>query len=404
MSHILAKKIRIPYALAVHDHRETQAVVKVINGHRTGLGTKVTEFEDKVANLFGKKYGVMVNSGSSANLLAAELMHLPEGSEVITPIVTFTTVIAPLVQKRLVPVFVDVEMGSYLLNIDQVEKSITKKTRALMVPSLLGNIPDMARLAALARRHKLFLIEDSCDTIGATFAGKPTGFYSNISTTSFYGSHIITAGGGGGMICVNRPTDTRTLKVLRGWGRSSAVMESEDIEERYRNKIAGIPYDSKFIFETIGYNFLPLEISAAFGLVQLAKLKRFKQTRKQNFARLLSYFSRYERYFYLPKQHQEVETSWLAFPLTIKQSVPFSRMEIVKFLEHHGIQTRPLFSGNILRQPGFRDIVVRCPLQSYPVADTIMKNSFVIGCHHGLFSHHLSYLIAVFEKFFSLLD
>jgi len=401
MARKLEKYLRIPYALAVHDHRETKAVVDVIDSHRTGLGPKVGEFEQKVAKLFGKKHGVMVNSGSSANLLATELMKLPPGSEVITPIVTFTTVIAPLVQKRLVPVFVDAEMGSYLLNIDQVEKVITKKTRALMVPSLLGNIPDMRRLAALARKHNLFFIEDSCDTIGATFAVKPTGTYSDMSTTSFYGSHIITAGGGGGMICVNRPDDVRTLKVLRGWGRSSAVTESEDIEERYKNKISGIPYDSKFIFETIGYNFLPLETSGAFGLVQLQKLKGFSQIRKHNFARLYSFFSQYEHYFYLPRQHREVETSWLAFPLTIKKGSPFTRVEIVKFLEHRNIQTRPLFSGNILRQPGFKNIPSRRPFRSYPVADAIMENSFVIGCHHGLTDRHTQYLLETFEEFFS---
>ena len=394
-----SRPMRIPYGQAVHDDRELKAVMQVIQTQQTLLGPKVAAFEEQVAELFGKKYGIMVNSGSSANLLAIEILNLPEGSEVITPMVTFTTVIAPLVQKRLVPVFVDVELGTYLLNLDQVERAITKKTRALMAPSLLGNVPDMKHLRAIARRYDLWLIEDSCDTLGAQFDGRPSGFYTDISTTSFYGSHIITAAGGGGMICVNDAGWRRGLKVLRGWGRSSAVTESEDIAERYANRISGIPYDAKFIFEAIGYNFLPLEISGAFGLVQLQKLAQFTKIRKRNFDRLQAFFGRYEEFFHLPRNTPGVTTNWMAFPLTIKRGVPFSRLEIVTFLEKRNIQTRPLFSGNIMRQPGFACIWARMPLRSYPVADDIMAHSFVVGCHHGLTGAHLNYLMETFADF-----
>jgi CDP-6-deoxy-D-xylo-4-hexulose-3-dehydrase len=179
--------IRITYAMAVHDHKETARVVKVFDEHRTIMGRETKEFEESVAKLFGKKYGIMVNSGSSANLLAVELMNLPEGSEVITPLLTFATTVAPLVQKGLVPVFTDVIAGTYQTDIDQIEKLITKKTKALFIPLLLGNVPDLVKLRAIAKKHKLIFVEDSCDTLGALFAGKPTGEYSDISTTSFYG-------------------------------------------------------------------------------------------------------------------------------------------------------------------------------------------------------------------------
>lgn len=391
--------LRIPYALAVHDDKELAAVTKVIKEQKTILGKNTIEFEKSIARLFAKRYGVMVNSGSSANLLAVELLNLPEGSEVITPILTFTTTVAPLVQKRLVPVFVDAELGSYQLAIDQVERVLTKKTKAIMVPLLLGNIPDMKRLQRIAKRHKLYFIEDSCDTLGASFQGKPTGAYSDISTTSFYGSHIITAGGGGGMVCVNRSDWARTLKVLRGWGRSSAVTESEDIGKRYRARVAGIPYDAKFIFEALGYNFLPLEMSAAFGRAQLKKLKTFARIRQKNFADLLSFFRQYKDIFILPAQRKDVRTNWLAFPLTIKPDAPFSRFEIVKHLEERNIQTRPLFSGNIMKQPGFKNSKARMPLRSYPAADLIMKNSFLIGCHHGMTKKHIDYLKEVLSDF-----
>lgn len=395
----IKKRLRVPYALAVHDDRELRAVTRIIKSHKTLLGKSGAQFEKKIAQIFGKKYGIMVNSGSSANLLAVEILNLPEGSEVITPILTFATVLSPLVQKRLTPVFVDVGTEDYQANLDQVEASITKKTRALMIPSLFGNIPDMRRLQQIARKHNLYFIEDSCDTLGATFQGKPTGSYSHISTTSFYGPHIITAAGGGGMICVDDPKLARAAKILRGWGRSSAVTESEDIKKRYSVTLSGIPYDAKFTFEALGYNFLPLEISAAFGLAQLSKLKRFTRIRKRNFTALLEFFRQYEDLFILPKQRKDVETNWLAFPLTIRPKAQFSRIDIVKYLEERNIQTRPLFSGNIMRHPAFKTINARLPYRFYTNADFIMQNSFLIGCHHGMEQKHLDYVKEVFYNF-----
>ena len=346
---------RIPYGLAVHDEEEERAVSEVIRNHQTIMGNNVKQFEREIADKFGKEIGVMVNSGSSANLLTFEVLDLPKDSEVITPVLTFATTLSPIIQKELIPVFVDVEPGTYIVNIDQIEQSITKQTKALMIPSLLGNIPNMRKLRKIADDNDLIFIEDSADTLGATFDGIPTGKFSDISTTSFYGSHIITAAGEGGMICCNNKDWERKFKILRGWGRTSALNESENIEERFNKKLDDIPYDSKFIFEDIGYNFLPTEISAAFGLVQLKKLNEFASIRKRNFENLYKYFSE-TGLFELPKQLPEVETSWLAFPLTIRDDAKFSRLEIVKYLESNGIQTRPVFTGNILRQPAFKNM------------------------------------------------
>src|SRR3989338_3848467 len=267
------KPLRIPYGQAVHDDEETKAVVKVLNEHRSIIGPETALFEKKISHLYQKKYGVMVNSGSSANLLTYELLKLPQGSEVITPLLTFATTVAPLVQKGLIPVFADVEEGTYNINVSQIEKLISKKTKALMIPLLLGNMSDIQAIAAIAKKHKLLFIEDSCDTLGAQFAGKPTGSYSDISVTSFYGSHIITAGGGGGILMMNNKDWYDSARVLRGWGRSSSLFsESESIHKRFKGHLGSIPYDAKFIFDEIGYNFMPMEIGSAFGLVQLKKL------------------------------------------------------------------------------------------------------------------------------------
>ena len=390
--------LRVPYGMAVHDEQEENAVLEIIRNHKTIMGEKVKQFEQEIATLFSKDQGIMVNSGSSANLLTFEVLDIPENSEVITPILTFATTLSPIIKKGLIPVFVDVEPETYVVNIDQIEESITSKTKALMIPSLLGNVPDLKRLRKIADENNLIFIEDSADTLGATFDGIPTGKFSDVSTTSFYGSHIITAAGEGGMICCNDRKLAEKCKILRGWGRSSAINESEKLEERFNIELSGIPYDSKFIFEEMGYNFLPTEISAAFGLVQLKKLNKFAQIRQKNFESLNSFFSN-QRFFKLPIQLPQVKTSWLAFPLTIDSKAPFSRMEIVKHLELHKIQTRPIFTGNVLRQPGFEKINHKNMEKEYHVADNIMNNSFLIGCNHGLNEKHLEKIKTTFKVF-----
>ena len=391
---------RVPYGLAVHDSEEEEAVLEVIKNHKTIMGDNVKLFEKKVSDLFGKERGIMVNSGSSANLLAMELLDCPKNSEVITPILTFATTLSPILKKELKPVFVDVEPETYIVNIDEVEQAITSKTKALMIPSLLGNVPDLRRLRKIADENNLIFIEDSADTLGATFDNLPTGKFSDISTTSFYGSHVITAGGEGGMVCCNNQKWEKRCRILRGWGRTSALNESEKIEDRFGIKLNDIPYDSKFIFEEIGYNFLPTEISAAFGLVQLKKLKKFTTIRQANFNNLYEFFSKI-KFFKLPRQLSEVKTSWLAFPLTISEDAPFSRLEIVKFLEMNGIQTRPIFTGNVLKQPAFSKINYKNLGRDYEIANYIMENSFLIGCNHGLTEKHIDKIKNTFTTFLS---
>src|SRR3989344_1075455 len=395
----MKNNLRVPYALAVFGEEEKKAVSEVLKTPQIVAGKKAAEFEGKIAKLFGKKYGLLVNSGSSANLLALEVLGLPKGSEVITPVLTFATTVSPILKTGLVPVFVDVKMGSYLLDIDQVKSMITKKTRALMVPSLFVNIPDLPRLHAITKKHKIYLIEDSCDTLGAKIRGRSTGIYSDISTTSFYASHIVTAAGEGGMVCLNNPDWYSKTRILSGWGRRSSLNETEDIDKRYKMKIGGVPYDAKFVFSEIGYNMRTTELSAAFGLAQLKKLDRYTAIRRKNFAALTEFFGEYDQYFFLPDQMHGVETAWLAFPLTVKENAPFSRFEIVKHLEYNNIQTRPIFTGNILRQPGFEKIKRVERRGGYPVADLIMKQSLVVGCHHGIEKKHIDKMKNVFQEF-----
>ncbi|MDP3645529.1 MAG: aminotransferase class I/II-fold pyridoxal phosphate-dependent enzyme [bacterium] len=396
------KVMRVPYALSVHGREEIAAVVRVLKSN-TALGEKTKEFERKIAVLFGKKYGCMVNSGSSANLLAFELLNLPRGSEVITPLLTFSTVVAPMIQKGLVPVFCDVDQRTFQINIDQVEKAITKKTRALMIPSLIGNIPDLPRLARIAKKHTLYLIEDSCDTLGGKIKGKPTGMYSDISVTSFYGSHIINGAGGGGMICVNKPEWAERLVVLRGWGRRSSLFgekaDSEQLKNRFRTTIGGVPYDEKFVFSEIGYNLLPLEISAAFALEQLKRLPRFLAARRNHWLAFRKFFEKHNKYFITPIQTPNTKTAWLAFPVIIKDDAPFDRFTLVKYLEEHMIQTRPVFAGNILKHPGFKRVPHRLPFKHYPNTENIMKRAMILGCHQGLTSAQMNYVQETIEKF-----
>jgi len=364
------------------------------------MGKETAEFEKNVSRVFGKKYGVMVNSGSSANLLALELLNLPKGSEVITPVLSFSTTVAPIIKMELNPIFIDTKNGEYTIDVNLLEKAITKKTKAIFFPLLIGNVPDMERILKIAKKHKLYIIEDSCDTFGAKYNKKPTGKYSDITTTSFYGSHLITAGGNGGMIMVNNPLWLKRLKMLRGWGRSSSIFnESEDITKRFKTKIRNTAYDAKFIFDEIGYNFLPNEMGAAFGNEQLKKFPKFSKTRKYNFKRLLKFFKKYEHLFILPKQDLKVDTCWLAFPLVIKSDAPFKRIAIVNFLETHNVQTRPVLTGNILEQPGFANLKKKWNVKNFPVANEVMERGFLVGCHHGMEEKHLKRLEELFETF-----
>ena len=396
------KNLRVPYGLSVHGREEIKAVTKVLESS-TQMGKNVSIFEKKIAKLFSKKYGLMVNSGSSAILLAMEALEIPEGSEVITPVLTFSTTVSYIVKNKLVPVFVDVEEGTYCMNENKIKNLITRKTKAIVAPHLLGNIVNWKKLAPMLKKKGIIIIEDSADTLGATHKNKSAGFYTDISITSFYGSHIINCAGNGGMVCFNDKKIYTKAKLLRSWGRSSSLFDekSEKIENRFNIKLDGIPYDKKFVFEKIGHNLEPSELGAAFGLIQLKNLSKNLKKREINFDVHTNYFKKYSKYFILPKQLPNTKSGWLAYPITISENAPFSRTQMQIFLEKKNIQTRVVFTGNILRQPGFKNINAIKDKNGYPEADKVMKNGILIACHHGLSKNMINHIHNSIDKFIS---
>jgi len=391
--------MRVPYALSVSGEEEVTAVAEVLRTS-TLPGSKVKEFESKIAALFGKSRGVMVNSGSSALLLGIAAMTLPKGAEVITPALTFSTTVATQVQNGLVPAFVDVDPKTLNIRIEKVEEMITPATRAMVIPNLMGNIPDWDALRAIADKHKLLVLEDSADTLDSKLHGRPTGQRADICTTSFYGAHIINCAGNGGMLCTNSEELENNARVLRGWGRRSSVFaESESINARFGIDIDGIPYDAKYVFDMIGYNFEPSEIGAAFGLVQYQRLPGFLKSRQATFDRHKAFFKKYEEFFLLPEMIKGADVTWYAFPLVVKDSAPFKRNDMQMYFEERGIQTRPIFTGNILRQPGFKTIQRRESRGGYPDADLVTRGGMVIGCHQGLSEAQLVHVYETAEAF-----
>jgi CDP-6-deoxy-D-xylo-4-hexulose-3-dehydrase len=387
-----AAPVRVPYGQTVHGEEEIAAVMDVLRTS-TQMGARVRAFEARVAELFAKRHGVMVNSGSSALQLAVELLALPRGAEVVTPVLTFATTVAPLVRQGLVPAFVDVEPDTFNIDVERIEAAITPGTRAIVVPSLIGNLPDWDRIAQIARHRRLVVVEDSADTLGATLRGTSTGTRSDISTTSFYGSHVINAAGNGGMLCMNRDDWAEEARLLRSWGRSSSLfVDSEHVDRRFNVDVGGIPYDAKFVFSRIGHNMEPSEMGAAFGLVQLDRLAANIAARERHFARQLEFFRAYDDFFVLPRQMPESVTGWLAFPLIVRDDAPFQRRDLQIHLEERNVQTRTVFTGNILRQPGFAGIARREAPEGYPNADRVMRGGMLLACHHGLSDAQLDYL------------
>lgn len=386
---------KIPYAGSVHDQAEIDAMLAVLNGPPSamGIGANVAAMESRVAELFGKHNGLMCNSGSSALYLAIELLRLSPGDEIITSTLTFSTDIAPMVKAGLVPVLVDVEPDTYQIDPARIEALIGPRTRAILTPNLAGNAPDWDTIRAIADRHGLKVVEDSCDALGATLRGTPTGTRSDISVTSFAMSHIITCAGNGGMVL----TDDEDLRdrglLLRRWGRRSEVQlfGSKRGNRDFFEEIDGVLYDNLFIFDEIGWNFEPSELGAAFGLAQLAKLPRFLAARREHFAAHHAYFDARPE-FTAPRQTEGLETGWLNFPILLNDDVPFSRGEMQSWLERRGVSTRTVWSGNILRQPGFKDIVHRADPAGYPHADRVMERALIVPMNHRMDAGDVAYI------------
>lgn len=387
---------KVWYAYAVFGEEEQQAVIDCLKRGRLGPGPLTTEFEQKVAALFAKDYSVMTNSGSSANLIAAELLNLREGDEVITTACSFPTTVAPILQKGATAVVADSIIGTYNLDLDYLEEMTTPRTRAVMVAHLFGHPNDMVRLREHCDKYRLWLIEDSCDALGTEIHGRPTGYWSDISTTSFYASHVITAAGGGGMICLRNRDWERRARMFRDWGRAGD--EDEDIDKRFEFEVGGIPYDSKFSYGEIGYNLKSVELCAAFGLAQLRKLDKFNASRRGNFKILTEFFQAYEDHLILPYDPPEAEVSWLSYPLTIREGAPFERIDLLKFLENNNIQTRLLMAGNMFKHPAYEGVKMRV-VGNLDNVNKIMRDSFVIGLHQALTEEMIDYTLGKFEEF-----
>ena len=397
----MKKKLsKISYGKNVYDNKEINAVIKTLK-KTTQMGESVNVFEKKVSKIFSKKYGLMVNSGSSALILALKVMNFKKGSEIIAPSLNFGTAVSSIMLNNLNPILVDCKIDTLQIDPNKIEKKISKKTKAILVPNLIGNIPDWEKIRKIANKYKLMIIEDSADTLGGMVDGKSTGIYSDISITSFYGSHIISCAGNGGMFLTNNKDFFSRAKVLRSWGRMSTVIkDSENINRRLNIKLKGFDYDKKFIFSEVGYNFEPSEIGASFGLVQLKKFKHFSNVRNRNFKLHYDFFKKLKNYFIVPKIEKNVKTNFLAYPIILKNNVNFSRKKFQIYLEKNNIQTRPIFSGNILRHPAFRNLISsKNKLNSFKNSDYIMKNGLLIGCHQGLSMKNISYIHSTILNF-----
>lgn len=386
-------KSQITYGKNVYGREEINAVIKRIR-QTTQMSKSVISFEKKIAKKFGKKYGIMVNSGSSAIHLALKILNLKKNSEVIVPCLNFGTAISSLVFCDLKPIFVDVDLNTLQIDENLIERKINSKTKAIMVPNLIGNIPNWKKIKKIANNYNLKIIEDSADTLGAKINGKSTGIYSDMSITSFYGSHIISCAGNGGMLLLNDKKNYKKGIILRSWGRlSSTLKNSEDIKKRLNIKLKGIEYDRKFVFAEPGFNFEPNELGATFGLQQLLKFNKFQKIRNTNFNFHHKFFSKLKKYFIPVKINKNILTNFLAYPIILKPNSKFNRKKFQIYLEKNNIQTRPIFSGNILRHPGFKNLInKKNRLSDFPGADYIMRNGILIGCHQGLKQNQLKYI------------
>ena len=372
-----------PNKFESYGEEEIKAVEECLrDGWLAGFGPKSIEFEKQIAKRFGKNYGVFVNSGSSACLLALAALDLSKGCKVITPACTFSTTLAPIIQLGFIPVFCDVNLTSYVPDIKDIMDLVDDDVEAIMVPNLIGNKPDWRLLRKELEkigRTDITIIEDSADTITNTEA-------SDVSTTSFYASHVITAGGQGGMVMFNDESQVNRALQYRDWGRMGD--NSELMSDRFNHNVDGILYDHKFLYDVLGYNMKCSEMNAAFGLVQLKKFKKFELIRRKNFERYLKNLKDVKELI-LPDD--SIKPNWLAIPLQCDK-----RLELLTFLEDNNIQTRVTFAGNVTRHPIYREY-----LQEFKNSDKIMANGFLLGAHHGMTVEDVDYVCDKIKEFFN---
>ncbi len=400
-------KSRVPYAGRVYGAEEMVNLVDSALDFWLTMGPYGERFEQHMKRYFGAKDFLAVNSGSTANLLAVMTLMSPQlkrplrpGDEVITAAVGFPTTLAPIVHGGLIPVFVDAEVGTYNINPHLIEAAISERTRAIMVAHTLGNPCDMEVLEDLVRRYDLYLVEDCCDALGGTFRDRRLGTFGDLATLSFYPAHQITMGEGGGLV-VNRPWLMRTARSVRDWGRDCwcAPGESNTCGKRFGWRLGELPqgYDHKYTYSNLGYNFKPTDMQAAIGVAQVERLDRFVAQRRRNFERLYEGLAPYQDELILPTRDPRATPSWFGFAITVKR--PGMRHRLVQWLENANIETREIFGGNLLRQPGFQHIKARVhgTLQE---SDRIMRDTFFIGVYPGLTDEMVDFMLDIFRSYF----
>lgn len=406
---------KIHFAGRVYDARELVNMVDAVLDFWLTLGRFADEFVTRLAEFLGVEHALLVNSGSSANLVVIETLlsremngRLHPGDEVIVPAVSFPTTIAPLVRGGLVPAFVDCDLGTYNPNLDAVEAAVTDRTRAVVFAHTLANPVNMTRLMDIARRHDLFVVEDICDALGSRWDGQLVGTFGHLATLSFYPAHHITLGEGGAVI-TNSARLARIARSIRDWGRACWCTAQDTgpngaCGHRFDYKVPGVPgtYDHKYLYSNIGYNLKPTDIQAALGVAQLEKLPDFIAARKRNFQRLYDGLKLYEEHLILPTWDPRADVSWFAFPVTVRDEAPFRRRELLQWLEAARIETRLLFAGNITRQPAYRDITYRT-VGELTNADLVMRGAFFVGVYPGLDEPRLDYMLQTFGAFFARL-
>ncbi len=402
----------VNYGGRVYDERELQSAVEAVLDFWLTDGPRVETFSERLGQYVGLKRILTVNSGSSANLVAMttlrsrQLAHpLETGDEVITPAATFPTCVAPIVQNQLMPVFVDCKVGTYNIDVDLLEAALSQKTRAVFVPHILGNPVEMDRVMDFAQAHDLYVIEDTCDALGSRYDGVSCGAFGHLATFSFYPAHHITTGEGGA-VGTNDAKLYHIAHSIRDWGRDCWCDHKShrdgECRQRFDWEIPGLgePYDHRYYFTEIGYNLKMTDIQAAIGLPQLDKLPDFVAARKHNFTVLYEGLTRYADYLVLPVWSPKADPAWFAFTIAVRENAPFTRRDLNDYLRERKVETRYLFAGNILHQPGYRDIPHRVATPM-PETERVLKSAFFIGVYPGMDDARLAYILQVFEDFFT---
>lgn len=403
-------KSLVRYAGRVFDEKEMQGIVDAGLDFWLTSGRFSEEFENEFCEFTDSEYSFLVNSGSSANLLAFSALTSPllgdkrlrNGDEVISVAAGFPTTVNPIIQHDMIPVFVDVEVGTYNIDIDALEKSIGPKTRAIFLAHTLGNPYDIDRILSLVEKYDLWFIEDCCDALGSMYKGKMVGSFGHIATCSFYPAHHITLGEGG-CVFTNDEILARVVMSLRDWGRDCYCVggENNTCGKRFTGEYGTLPkgYDHKYVYSHIGYNLKVTDMQAAIGVEQLKKLPGFIEARKKNFHSWMSRFKPYEEYFILPKAIEGSDPAWFAFPVTVSDKAGFTRTELTNFLNNNLVETRNLFGGNLLRQPAYSEITCRVGEKALEQTDRIMNDTFFLGTYPGLTEEQINYAFSKVEEF-----